>query len=63
MPMTRFNVSTSRGQGLAYLKYGAMERPLLIPNLGAWQAINCTWEGFAGMDERFAVGNHISGMD
>lgn len=53
--VTRLNISSPRGQGVAYTKYGEMERPLLIPNLGAWQVINCTWEGLAGKDEQFAV--------
>ena len=55
--MTRYNISSPRGQGVAYVGPG-MERPLLIPNLGAWQVINCTWEGLAGADEQYAVCNH-----
>jgi len=55
--VTRLNISSPRGQGVSYIK-GGMERPLLIPNLGAWQVINCTWEGLAGKDEQYAVWSH-----
>lgn len=53
----QMNIPSPRGQGVSYIKDG-MERPLLIPNLGACQVINCTWEGLAGKDEQYACANN-----
>lgn len=55
---TRHNVTSPRGQGFAYTRYGFTEKPLMLGNIHQWQVINCSWSEFAGKDESKACANN-----
>ncbi|KAF8463459.1 hypothetical protein BDZ91DRAFT_731632 [Kalaharituber pfeilii] len=54
----RVNLSTPRGAGLAYQKWNQATKPLLFPNVAAWQVFNCTLESLAGRDGGHACANN-----